>query len=117
MNQNPQELILRVLEIIEYPGNRLKFSKKFLVLCHFMASGILMERLSEEDQVVIKQKIDKNITPMALKANLIQWYAVDEYREALHKASKKLFESCFSKVILGLDGKRKEELKTLMAIL
>lgn len=116
MNQNPQELILRVLEIIEYPGNRFKFSKKFLALCHFKACWMLVERLSEEDQAVIKKKIDKNITPVALKAHLIQMYAIDEYRAALHQASKKLFEDCFSKVILGLDGESKEELKTLMAI-
>lgn len=114
MNQNPQELILRVLEIIEYPGNRLKFSKKFLALCHFKACWMLVERLSEEDQIVIKQKIDKNITPVALKTHLIQWYAIDEYKAALHQASKKLFEDCFSKVILGLDGERKKQLKALI---
>ena len=115
MNQDPQDVIMRILEIIEYPGNRLKFTKKFVALCHYKACWTLVERLSLEDQEEIKKKIDKNITPIALKMHLVQWYAADEYKTALQEASKKLFVETFSKVVSGLSGDKKEELKRLIS--
>src|SRR5947209_1050047 len=110
MPQSSRDIILQVLTLIGFEGNKEAYAHKFLQTCEQQALFDLLESLSEEKQAELKQKLAGEKDQEKAKDILSQYVTSDEYREALKQASQTMFIEFIQTITPTLSSSQNEKL-------
>ncbi len=101
MNQNPQFILLQVLDIIGYIDNKEDFTNKFFQLCKQQAIVDLVKSLPSDKQTALESN----------SSLLKEYFSEEQMADALEKATRETFQSYLQEIIPTLNDKQKSELE------
>lgn len=114
MEKNPKSIILKVLEIIGYNGDKNAVVDKFMVTCQQQANVDLIKALSDEKQEELKQKLSEpGVTEDVAKIqDVIQsFFSPEEYTTAIEKTSAGIFNAYMDKLVKDLPENQQSQLQ------
>ncbi len=108
--KNPFEIILKILDIIEYSDDKNEFAENFMYVCNMKAIvemlQLLPEKENEEIHNLLKETKDENLVIEKLK----EYIHPDEFHEILSSTSALLFQEYIEHILPTLNTFQKENL-------
>ncbi len=108
---DPNQIIKRVLEIIDYQGDKELLTKNLMEACQVQAVKRLVDRLPEDKKAQFE---DAGSDPSPLAESLRQTFSEEETKEALRKASEKVFADYLNTLIPTLSESQKSSLDSYL---
>lgn len=106
-----RELLLKILNIIGYSGNKESYTDEFLRNIPLLALEDLILTLLPQTQQEIKQKLSDNYQDPEMVAIIVREYFSDlEFQEALKKAAKNAITNFIQKISNTLSDNQKDEI-------
>lgn len=114
MNQNPKQIILKVLEIIGYEDDKEKFANEFLSLCLQQALVALTQTLPQDKQDQLTQR--SSLTPPdKMEELLLEYFSAEKLQEDIKEASRTTFEDYLKEIIPTLNENQKNKLEQYLS--
>jgi len=110
MNSNPKQIILQVLEIIGYEGDKSKYANDFLSLCLQKAFMSLVQELPQDKQDQLTQRMSLT-TPDKMEALLLEYFPKEKFENAVKEASRSTFEEYLQTIIPTLNEEQSNKLE------
>ncbi len=114
MNQDPKQIILQVLGIIGYEGDKDKYANDFLSLCLQKALVDLMRELPQDKQDQLTQRMSL-ITPDKMETLLLEYFPKEKFETAVKEASRSTFEEYLKTIIPTLNEDQHSKLETYLS--
>lgn len=109
MNNDPKKIITQVLEIIGYEDDKESYTNSFLELCYQKALLVLIDKLSEEKQQQLNQRL--SLTSADEKRKLFEeYFSKEDIEEAMKNAAKVTFEEFIKSVEPTLNDDQRNKL-------
>lgn len=102
MNQDPKDIIIKVLDIINYQKDKESYAKEFLGFCYQKAFLSYLETLPEEKQKELQQQLPEGSSPEKVKELLSGLVSTQEYEQSLEKAIKEVFDDYLKEIMPSL---------------
>lgn len=107
---NPKEIILKVLEIINYQDDKEKFANEFLGLILQNSINNLAEKLPQDKLDQLRQRLSLS-KPEKLETLLNDYFSSEELNDSVKKVSENMFKEYLEEVSPTLDEAQKENLQ------
>lgn len=114
MQSTTKQIIIEILTITEYQGDKENFANQLIDLFHQKALFDLIESLPEENKEKLKKQLSEHVTPEMGKTLLLQHTTPDKYLEYLKKSTEKIFKDYLKDVFETLNEQKKEEVKNYL---
>lgn len=113
MQNNPEEILSKVLQLIGFEGDKKDFIDKFLIVCQQQALADLIEGLPPEKQEELNQKLSQPEIGEDIDKvkQIVEGYLTpEEYASALEKATAKVFQQFLQEMTTDLTPDQSQEL-------
>lgn len=110
MQQDPKQILLQVLTIIDYADEKEAFAEEFLQICHEQAMADLLTSLTEEQKKVLQRTTD-------IQTTLAQIIPSEQLNKALKEATKIQFQDYLKTIKPSLSQVQKDKLNTFFSSL
>lgn len=114
MHFTTRDIIVKILTIIEYDGNKEEFTHKFIDMFHRQAVLDVIENIPLENQEILKKQLKDNVTPEMEKTLILQHITPDKYLEALKKSAQNILSEYLKSLMPVLSPKQSAELETYL---
>ena len=114
MHVTTRDIIIKILTIIEYDGNKEEFAHKLIDMFHRQAVLDVIESIPKENQELLKKQLSGNITPEMEKTLILQHVTPDKYLEALKKSAQNILSEYLKSITPVLSPKQSAELQTYL---
>lgn len=114
MNKDPKQIILQVLGIIGYEGDKDKYANDFLALCLQKALFSLMTDFPQDKQDQLVQRLSLTL-PERQEALLLEYFSAEKLQEAVKESSKSTFEEYLQTIIPTLSEDQKNKLEAYLS--
>jgi DNA replication protein DnaD len=112
---NARDIILRILEAIDYSDNREAHADEILQNINLLSLVNLIQSLPSEKQTVIKQQLSENQdTPEKIAALLKEHFSQQELNTVLESTAKDLVFQYIQTIMPTLSASQKEKLQHVM---
>lgn len=115
MSDDPRQLIIKILQAINYEGDRDKYADDFLSLCLQQAIIDLLPDLSPEDQKKFTETIFQISAVDELASILLEYFPKEKYENAIKEASRKTFDDYLKTIIPNLNQDQINSLKQYLS--
>jgi hypothetical protein len=110
MYKDPKETIIKILEIIEYQGNRDKFAMEFINLCFQKTFLDLLKDIPEDEIEILKSKLNDAQNNDEMIKLLEKYIESERLITTLKIRSMELFEDYVESILPTLSEVKKVEL-------
>lgn len=117
MSKNPIDIILKILEIIDYKGDRQKFANQFIENCQKQALLDLISALPENKQIALRQQLLHSDASSNIQQVLKQYFPEEKYLEAISRATENAFSDFLQAIKDGLSGDQSSNLQVFLSSL
>lgn len=117
MPKNPIDIILKILEIIDYKGDRQKFTNQFIENCQKQALLDLISALPENKQIALRQQLLHSDASSNIQQVLKQYFPEEKYLEAISRATENAFSDFLQAIKDGLSGDQSSNLQVFLSSL
>lgn len=115
MIQNPKNILLKILNRVDYSGNKEIFADEFLKNCQLEALNNLIAKLPQEKQDIIKQQLQNSNKAVG---GLVKEYFTDqEYLEELKIVSADTLKEYIETIQPTLSSSQKDKLQLFLSSL
>jgi predicted solute-binding protein len=112
---NPRDILLKILEAIDYRDNREAFADEFIQNTHLLALVNLVKSLPDEKQTEVKQQLSESQdNPEKISAILNEYFSQEELPKALENAAKDAVIRYIQTITPTLSQNQKEKLFHVM---
>jgi hypothetical protein len=108
-----RDLILKILEAIEYPGDKNKCADDFLENIQMQALVGLLQSLPISRQNEIKTYFSQALSPQDQVSYLQKYFSPELVQTALKNASKKIMTDYLEGIQASLSFRQKQNLKAI----
>lgn len=112
MNKSPNIIIADLLNVIDYDGDREKFTREFLELCSKEALINYIQTLPEAKQTELKDASEAGKDP---KDILNDFLSDKEFGEAISNASESVFSDYLKTITPSLSQDQKNKLNSYLS--
>jgi hypothetical protein len=117
MNQDPRAIILKILDIIEYPENKEEFVNQFIIVCKKQAVTDLISNLSPEKQEQLKNSLSTQNKDEEIALIFKDFFSDSDYEHALEKATENTLRKLLESILPDLSSDQRKILKELISSL
>ena len=111
MKPDFKNILLEVLNIIDYKDDKEKFTNEMLQLAHDEAIVALLEKLPLCKKEELKKSFSRALTPEEAKDIIEHYTTFEEYKKSLQKTSDKLFQDYILTILPTLSKDQKQKLE------
>lgn len=116
MHNNVEEILEKVLTIIDYKEDKYAFIEEFMNLCIRGAFVEYLKILSYDRKTELLQILQKN-DPLDIKEKLEPYMITEEYKALVQESSEKLFQDYLDKIMPIISEEQKNNLYAYFATL
>lgn len=117
MDKNTKEILLKILDIIDYPENKEQLINKFISACQQQALINLVESLPSNEQEVLRENLSKTKKQDEAQKILLEDFSQEKIFEALKETTKKAFEDYIKDILPSLTVTQRENLQKYLSSL
>lgn len=113
MNNKAKDILLNILEVIDYQGDRNNFADKFLDLIFRQAILKEIENLPEDK----KHNFDRELKDKDLDKSMqviLNYVQKEDFEKSVERIATEMFIDYIQKILPTLDEVRKNKLQTLL---
>lgn len=111
---DPKEIIVNVLDIIDYQDDKPKYATEFIDLCEKQALLDALQSLPKEKQADFKQKMSWAKDQDRVKDIIKEYITAEQYTDALKKASQTAFTKFIETLLPELTDGQKDKLQAYL---
>lgn len=112
---NPFEIILNILKIINYEDDAHEFAENFIYVCNMKAIVELLQLLPEKEKAAIHTLLNESENEQIVLEKLQELIHPDEFAETLSATSAQLFDEYIQHIFPTLNITQKEHLEKYLA--
>lgn len=116
MESNVEEILEKILTIIDYKEDKNAFIEEFMNLCIRGAFVEYLKILSYDRKTELQQILQEN-DPLDLKEKLEPYMITEEYKSLVQESSEKLFQEYLDKITPIISEEQKNNLTAYFATL
>lgn len=115
LQQNPKQIVIRILDIIAYKKNKDAYAEEFVSLCQQQTLINLLQSLSEHRKRQFQTDLDGKLdNAERLQKLLKEYFSESDIAKAGEKASEETFKNFLHSIIPTLNDDQKEKLNTYL---
>jgi hypothetical protein len=115
--QDPREILSKILEIIDYPNDKDAFINQFIITCKKQAVLDLISSLDPQKQDQLKDALSTPSTEIEITQIFQLFFSDQDYQDALTNASENTLKKLLEMILPDLNPKQRAELKELLSSL
>ncbi len=113
---NSKQVILKILDIIEFSEDREKFADGFLTLIYKNALGDCLSSLPEDTQKLLAQRLsDQNIDPQIFSDTIMHYVKRAQFRKSLEKCAKATMDGYIKAILPTISEDQKKQIEDYFA--
>lgn len=116
MEDNVEEILEKILTIIDYKDDKSAFIQEFMNLCVRGAFVEYLKILPQERNIELQQILQEN-DPLDIKERLEPYMTTEEYKQFLQQSSQTLFQEYVDKILPIITEEQKNNLNAYFATL
>lgn len=111
---DPKEIIIKILEIIDFEEDKEEYAKKFIQVCEEQAILELLKGMSDEKREELAGRVTEENTDKENSKILKEYFSEKDYSQALESASERVFRDYLDTIEPTLSPEQKEKLEKFL---
>lgn len=111
MKTDVSEIILHVLDIVEYPKDKQAFVQNFYTLVVKETLIVLIKTLPEDDQNNLKVELAQDISSDNVQKVLYAYVGKEKYQKTLRDITQKLFNEFIKTISKDVSDEKKQQIR------
>lgn len=117
MHKDPKQLVLDILTIVNFQGDKEAYSQEFLQLCHEQALVDTLKSFPHEKQHELQRLLGNTTDQERQQAILTAYIQPEEYEQALLHAAVALSQAFIHTLLPGMTTYQEEKLRSYLSSL